>query len=375
MFHRMNIVTFIITLLTTFPIIVVAGPNEMTDSGSIQLKGKWLQDLDQDFVRDPQSSALVFHNDKLYSLSDASAASHNIRRLHQIEPKTAQVIAKIGPTVLSQNVRQGCFAPYLSGRPDYEALVKDPSHPARWITVTEDARRSEPLTPECQRKYAATNSTQYPTLLVSWLLQGGELIVDAVRPVTFPSTAELGDFPNDGVEGLAIDRAQNLYLAVEKDSQSRARIFKVNLSDDFWQRESFVEVNDAGLDLPTFSTGNHPINALTVVYPQSQNTGYLLAAARNTNQLWVIDLSQKQATKIIKLAFLAPSIGPECTPYHLMNNASIEGIALGSNEIYLINDPWKVNYQKNVNCEANALPYELYAPLLFTLPISDSFFN
>ena len=58
-----------------------------------------------------------------------------------------------------------------------------------------------------------------------------------------------------------------------------------------------------------------------------------------------------------------------------MDNASIEGLAVIGDTLWLVNDPWKVNYMKNLQCEANRARYEGMAPLLFNMPIDDAWFK
>ena len=136
-----------------------------------------------------------------------------------------------------------------------------------------------------------------------------------------------------------------------------------------------MEVNDPGLRLPTFAAGNHPINGMDYL-PLAGHAGLLVAAARNDNQLWLIDLSKQQPTQIIHLAFEAPTtlpndaeVPPNCAAFELMDNASLEGVAVEGAQLWLINDPWRRNYLKNVACESNRERYEAMAPLIFALPL------
>ena len=58
-----------------------------------------------------------------------------------------------------------------------------------------------------------------------------------------------------------------------------------------------------------------------------------------------------------------------------MDNASIEGLTVLDDTLYLVNDPWKENYLKNIQCDSNKARYEAMAPLLFSLPLDPAWFN
>lgn len=337
------------------------------------LAGTWLLDKDGTVMLDPQTSGLKFQNGFLYTLSDGSAHQSQIRRLHQIDVQQSRVVKKWGPTTFSEAVKQSCFYEYLNSRPDYEGLVAVPQQPDTWIWVTEDATRSKPLNTECALKYADTHSTQYPTLLVKLVQVEHELLVQAVRPVQFPEQAKVGNAPNDGIEGLSITQNNELLLGLEKDASGKARVFRIELDDLFWQQTEFAKVSDAQLLLPDTPQGNHPINGMDVYYPSKDSSGYLLAAARNDNQLWIIDLAGKHPAMVVPLLFLAPSVqkddGNYCAPLHEMNNASIEGVAVVGHQLWMVNDPWKRNYAKNIVCEADRAHYQANSPLLFKLDL------
>ena len=370
--------------------VVGSGENSISNSGPINsgisfgpvnLVGEWIVDLDGDVMLNPQTSGLKFYAGALYSLSDASAHESQILKLHQISMSDSHVVKKFGPTEFSDAVKNSCFYSYLSKEPDYEALVPIPDEPEAWIFVTEDASRSEPLSDACQQQYAQSGSTFYPTLVVRLQLNGERLQVTHVRAIQFPIAAQVGDFPNDGIEGLSITRDNRLLLGLEKDANKQPRVFELKLTQDFWQTPGFATVQDSELLLPTFEQGNHPINGMDVYYPNASSEGYLLAAARNDNELWVVDLAKIKPTKRIKLAFYAPSDitqnTPEiqCEPTHLMNNASIEGLAVVNDEIWMVNDPWKANYHKNIVCAADQHKYHNMAPLLFNMHIDADWFN
>jgi hypothetical protein len=345
------------------------------------LLGSWIIDVDGDVMFDPQTSGLKYDNGYLYSLSDASADVSQILRLHQISLRNSQVIKKIGPTVFSKRVKNGCFYNYLANKPDYEGLSPIKGEDGAWIFVTEDASRSQQLSEACQKTYAKTGSTVYPTLLVRLQVKDKNLEVTHVRPVQFLAEAQVGDFPNDGIEGLAFTKDNRLLLGLEKDANKQPRVFEIKVGDNFWQESGFAKVRDSQLLLPIFEQGNHPINAMDVFYPTSSSQGYLLAAARNDNELWIIDLAKQKPTKRIKLAFSAPSYITQdktqsvCETTHLMNNTSIEGVAVVNDHVWMVNDPWKVNYQKNIVCPADKYRYQKMAPLLFKMKIDDAWFD
>ncbi len=359
----------------------------------LTVEGEWIIDMYDDVMLDPQTSGLKFHDGFLYSLSDGSAHESQTRRLHQIDMQSARISAKYGPTSFHPRVKASCFYSYLSNKPDYEALVPAPSASGSdldsekqnaWIFVTEDASRSEPLSDECQQAYKETGSTLFPTLVVRVETNADGLVVTHVRPVQFPTKAslgdldfvEVGDYPNDGIEGLALTRDGILLLGLEKDSEGQPRVFELEMNDDFWLASDFAIAKDSDLLLPKFTSGNHPINGMDVYYPNDDSDGYLLAAARNDNELWIVDLAKRKATKRVKLAFTAPSLGgtletgESCESSYIMNNASIEGLAVVKDKVWMVNDPWKVNYMKNLVCPSDESRYKLMAPLLFKIDIT-----
>lgn len=350
--------------------------------------GEWILDIDNNVMINPQTSGLKYHAGFLYSVSDASAAGFQQRKLHKIDMEGAKVVAKIGPTLISNEIQQSCFYEYLNVRPDYEALVPLNDAASEWLFVTEDAREGAQLSEACQKKYMNTHSTLYPSLLVRLVLSGETLIAQSVRPIQFPLESKVGDTANDGIEGLALTHDNRLLLGLEQDSANQPQVFEVQLDDDFWQTQSFVKLASTNLKLPDLGKIDHPINGMDIYYPHEGSEGYLVAAARNQDQLWLIDLSEKRPTKILPLIFVAPSQmrhsalnsplnanTPQCAPVHEMNNASIEGVAVHGNNVYLVNDPWKANYPKNVVCESDRQRYEAFAPLLFKLTLDPSWFE
>ncbi|NMH61443.1 hypothetical protein [Alteromonas ponticola] len=345
---------------------------------SVELNGRWITEADGSLMRDPQPSGLVHWEGKLVTISDGSALEEQRRRLHIIDPKTAQLDAKAPVFNTGYHVRRDCFANYLMDEPDYEALVVDPNNSNVFYTVTEDATRTGALTPRCQQRYENTGSTDYPTLLVRLERQtDGQIELSHARPIQFPAALNVGDFPNDGIEGMAISPEGKLYLALEKDAAGNPRIFSLTIDDDFWSSNEFAVVSDAGLALPAFSSGNHPINGLEFYIDPASKKRFLLAAARNDDELWVIDTENELATKQIPLYFTAPntSTSGECETKDVMDNASIEGLAVMGDQLWMINDPWKKNYLKNVKCADSEANYKVFAPLLFSIPLNPQWFN
>jgi hypothetical protein len=341
------------------------------------LQGTWIKEATGEIMIDPQTSGLTAWRGQLASISDGSANADQARRIHLLDPASATLAPRPSAMTMSSRVRRSCFAQYLADEPDLEALVADPDDDTVFYIVTEDASRSGALTPRCQQQFEKTGSTDYPTLLLRVKLQeDGSATMTHVRPLQYPLPLGVGDFPNDGIEGLTMDTKRTLYMALEKDKQGQPRIFSVKLNDDFWQEQGFAIVEDPHVVLPVFHSGNHPINALD--YYQSKNgQEYLFAMARNDNELWIIDLGNQSVTHRLNLQFAATNEGAEdeCGATEIMDNASIEGIAVLDNTLWLVNDPWKVNYKKNIQCPVNAPRYEAMAPLLFKMDIDSAWFE
>ena len=99
----------------------------------------------------------------------------------------------------------------------------------------------------------------------------------------------------------------------------------------------------------------------------------MLGAARNDNELWVIDVSGKKPTKRIPITF--DVAGDENCEQYTMDNASMEGVVVIKDTLWLINDPWEKNYLKNATCDAHLSRYEDLAPLLFPLKINNAWFE
>ena len=338
----------------------------------ITLKGKWLVEENGQVMQHPQTSGLKLWRGKLLAISDRSAHEFQQKQLHIIETTTATLAEKSLVMSLSDNVINSCFGQYLAGKPDFEALAVDPNNDNVFIVVTEDARQGEQLSLACQQRFKHTGSTQYPSLLVRLELnQDNSLSITNVRPIQFKATYNIGNFPNDGIEGLAFGLNSILYLGLEKDRKGSARIFSTQITKNFWQSDDFIAVVDAKLLLPQFEKGRHPINGMDYL-PVENHPGYLVAAARNDNQLWIIDLAKRKPMTIISMEFLAPvdSNDVNCSEWELINNTSLEGVAVTQEQIWLINDPWTEHYMDNVKCESNRDKYKQLAPLLFSLPIS-----
>jgi len=335
--------------------------------------GQWIKDSSGKVMFDPQTSGLVEVGGQLITIADASADVTQQLKLHTIDPASATLTHSSATFSFSNAVRRSCFYTYLSSQPDLEALAVDPRDPKIIYTVTEDATRTGALSPRCESKYEATGSTDYPTLLVKLTQKdNGSVEMSDVRPLQFPIEFEVGNFPNDGIEGLTMDSDGTLYIGLEKDKAGQPRIFTLNIGDDFWSSSDFASVSDPQLRLPVFTSGNHPINGLALHTTQSGDV-FLLAAARNDNELWVIDSTKQKATKRIPITFKVNG-GEACGEY-LMDNASMEGLVVVDSTLWIINDPWEKNYMKNAICEADTPRYEDLAPLLFPLTLKASWFE
>ena len=335
-------------------------------------KGKWIVTESDDVMHDPQTSGLINIDGMLVSISDGSAAPEQQGKLHFIDKNSAKLLTSSNAFSISNRVRRSCFSDYLTHSPDLEALANDPRDPSVIYVVTEDATRTGTLSARCETQYENTGSTDYPTLLIR-LERDDENNVSMthVRPLQFPQSMEVGNFPNDGIEGLAMSGDGTLYLALEKDKVGQPRIFSLHINDGFWDTTDFAVVDEPALSLPRFSSGNHPINGLALYAPNDDDL-FLLAAARNDNELWVVDTQGAVSTKRIPLQFNVDATS-QCDEY-VMDNASIEGLVVDNDTLWLINDPWKINYLKNIQCELDAPYYEAMAPLLFSLPIQSEWF-
>lgn len=367
-----------------------------------QAAGYWITDSANQSLDDPQSSGLTYRYGELIHISDNSAAEHRRNKLIRINPKTGQLLANPIPITVAEHLKAGCFGELLASYPDYEALTWDRQDDTVFITVTEDSSFVQ-LSEPCRQRFGQTNSTDYPSLLVKIktdkALTTAQVV--AVRPVQFPSSAQVGNFANDGIEGLAIDNRQQLYLALEKNQANAPMIFSIGYDKQFWQSDDFVRVSDTAFTLPLPDNKNHPINALDYLpSPVAGHPGYLLAAARNDDQLWVIDISQQQPPIVHQMTYYADTTGSlaanaevtggatlvetavssagntaGCPAFENMIQTAIEGVAVAGDIVYLVNDPWKKHYPDNINCPANADNFNKFAPLLFKLFIDPRWFN
>ena len=349
-------------------------------SFSIDLSGDWILEPDGSSMLDPQTSGLTFHQGQLYSISDGSAHESQIQRLHKIDPQTGAIIGRVGPIQLSPALETSCFVSYLSGRPDYEAIVSIPNEENAWLLVTEDATRSGEFSEACQKRFANTGSTKYPTLLVKIEAIQQGLFITGIRALQFSPDHQLGDFPNDGIEGMSISKSGKVLIGLEKDKNTQARIFEVSYTPElFTILDEFVSVNDSGLLLPKFTAGNHPINGMDVYYPHNGSQGYLIAAARNDDELWILDLNKQKATKVVKVNFSVncrdANNNDLVISQHKIANTALEGVAVKGEKLYLINDPWKKVYTANSTCSKDQVYYERMSPMLFSLDIEPAWFQ
>jgi hypothetical protein len=342
------------------------------------LTGQWIRDQAQQPLKDPQTSGLTWRHNELVSLGDQSADPALRMKIFRLDPATATLNKPPIDITVSEQVRNSCFGDYLVNSPDLEALTWDRIDDKTLITVTEDASRAQ-LSPACSRKYAQTNSTSYPTLLLKISLNDDFTAAEitAVRPVQFPLDSKVGNLPNDGIEGLAVDDFQNLYLALEKNSASFPAIFKTRLTADFWAKDNFVKVIDANLTLPPLDTKGHPINGIDFLpSPILGHPGYLVAVARNDDQLWIFDLTNRVAPYVQQLSFyVATDNSGLCPAYERMVQTALEGVAVHGNRVYLVNDPWKQHYPDNIQCDVNAVHFQQMSPLLFQLEVDPRWFT
>lgn len=346
-------------------------------ANSQPVAGKWITDLQGQSLTDPQSSGFTWRHGELIHLGDNSAAEPMRNKLLRINPHTAQLNAEPLNITVSNQVLNGCFGTLFANYPDFESLTWDRVDDTVLISVTEDSSFIT-LSAECKMRYGETNSTDFPTLLVKIdtdkALSRAE--ITAVRPVQFPKAANVGNFPNDGIEGLTFDNAGNLYLALEQNAANAPMIFKTPYDKTFWQQDGYVKVQDSGLVLPVADNKDHPINGLDYLAAKKQgHPGYLVAAARNDDQLWILDLSQQQAPFVQQMAYYAPTPADStCPAYEPLVQTAIEGVAVHGDTVYLVNDAWKKHYPDNIQCPANAAHFNKFAPLLFSLPLNPLWF-
>jgi hypothetical protein len=338
---------------------------------NIALKGQWITEADEQVMLNPQTSGLKHWRGKLLSISDGSADISQRRQLHVIDPTSASLAPEVMQMILSDSVKNSCFAEYLSFKPDFEAIAVDPNDDNIVYIVTEDSRSVEGLSAKCAERFKNSGSTPFPSLLVRLLIKDKNTVeMTHVRPLQFDLKFAIGNYPNDGIEGLAFAKNHQLYLALEKDSETKPRIFSLDITKDFWDATDFAKLTDPQLLLPEFEAGNHPINGMDYLAVDGHD-GFLIAAARNDNQLWIIDLTKHKPTTVVDLTFLAPNYDDSCDKWDAMDNASLEGVAVIGDTVWLVNDPWKARYMRNVVCESSRDKYHRMAPLLFSLPVDN----
>ncbi|WP_445768287.1 hypothetical protein [Rheinheimera sp.] len=346
-------------------------------ANSQPVAGKWITDLHGQTLTDPQSSGFTWRHGELIHLGDNSAAEPMRNTLLRINPNTAQLNAAPVRITVAESVLNGCFGALFASYPDFESLTWDRVDDTVLISVTEDSSFIS-LSADCKIRYGDTYSTDFPTLLVKIATDKtlSRAEITAVRPVQFPQAAAVGNAPNDGIEGLAFDNEGNLYLALEQNAANAPMIFKTPYHSTFWQQDGFVKVEDTKFVLPVPDNKDHPINGLDFLAGKKQgHPGYLVAAARNDDQLWILDLSQQQAPFVQQMAYYAPTPADStCPAYEQMVQTAIEGVAVHGDTVYLVNDAWKKHYPDNIQCPANAAHFNKFAPLLFSLPLNPLWF-
>lgn len=342
------------------------------------LTGQWLTDLEKQTLLDPQTSGVTFRKGELVVVGDQSAHDTTRMKLFRIDPTTAAAITQPIQITVADSLKNSCFYNYLADKPDLEALTWDRLDDTTLITVTEDAS-SYKLSNECAKKFSQSNSTAYPTLLlkiqVDSALTRAEIV--AVRPVQFPLEAKVGNYPNDGVEGLAVDDHQNLYLALEQDISNKPRLFKTRLTQDFWLRDNFVKVIDANLTMPALDDRDHPINGIEFLpSPILGHPGYLVAVARNDDELWVFDLTNRIPPYVQKLSFyVSTDDSGLCPAYDKLVQTALEAVTIQNGTVYLINDPWKQHYADNIQCGTHTDKFNRMSPLLFKMPVDPRWYT
>lgn len=347
------------------------------EESQLSVYGRWITEPDGTVMLDPQPSGLIHWRDKLVTLSDRSAIEQQRLRLRPITPQTAQLVQDGFKMILSDSVAQGCFGPYVGDNPDLESLVGDPDDDKVFYMITEDGTYAEPMPQHCQTQYKNTGSTEYPNLLIRLELQDDQqVIMTHVRPLQYAAEFKVGNSPNDGIEAMAFGKNRMLYLGLEKDSNKQARVFSLQMNADFWQSTDFASVKEPKLKLPKFAQGNHPINGMDY-YQTAQGKEFLIAAARNDSKLWIIDLSGEKDTRILAMEFFAQldTATDNCQDWEKMDNASIEGVAVIGQTLWMVNDPWKEVYPRNIICAQNKKHYENFSPLLFSVAISANWFE
>ena len=100
-----------------------------------------------------------------------------------------------------------------------------PNNDNVFIIVTEDARDGVQLTASCQKRFQNTGSTKYPSLIVRLEIDKNNVLsMTHVRPLQFSASYAIGDFANDGIEGLAYGKNNTLYLGLENTIQLYKRL-------------------------------------------------------------------------------------------------------------------------------------------------------
>jgi hypothetical protein len=339
--------------------------------------GHWIKEPNGEIMLDPQPSGLTHWRGKLLTLSDRSAHTSQRLRLRTISQESAILSGPDMLMKLSAQAAQSCFADYVGGNPDLEALTVDPDDDSVFYVVTEDASKAAPMSAQCQQKYKQTGSTDYPSLLIRLEMQSDtHVAITHIKPIQFSADMQIGNFPNDGIEALTFGQNRTLYLGIEKDQQKKARLFSLVLDEQFWTNDDFAQVSDVTIKLPIFKKGNHPINGMDY-YQTAAGKEFLILAARNDEKLWVADLSGKKAAKIVPMEFYAEIIDGNgvCKDHEQMDNTSIEGVAVVNDTLWLVNDPWKAVYLNNIRCPQSKRFYQKFAPLLFSVPIKASWFE
>ena len=112
---------------------------------NLQVNGHWIMEPDGQVMLNSQISGLAKWRDGLLTLSDRSADPSQRLRLRAITKNKAQLSGPDLPMILSEELQTSCFAAYITGNPDLEALVVDPDDDTVFYMVTEDASYAAPM--------------------------------------------------------------------------------------------------------------------------------------------------------------------------------------------------------------------------------------
>lgn len=109
----------------------------------------------------------------------------------------------------------------LGTNPDLEEIIADPIDDTIFYILTEDGTSAPEMSDECSKYFAHLGATAFPRLLVRLKLHNSNTaVMTNVRLTRVDPKMEIGNFPNNGIEGLAFGTNQILYLGLEKDKNN-----------------------------------------------------------------------------------------------------------------------------------------------------------